>query len=215
MTTDKASTDPRTIPATPENSRWEPLTPQQVAERLRGLDIPWWIAGGWALDLFLGRQTRAHNDIEIAVFRADLDKVRAHLRGWEFVIAESGTFTPLGDKEPLPKAAHEIWSREKGHETWQLEILVEERDGARWRYRRNADIGALAKDIGRFSNEGIPYIRPEIQLLYKSKGARASDETDLITVLPRLDAAQRATLVAWLWTAEPGHRWLERLGSIV
>jgi len=211
MTTDEAmSIDPRAIPATPENSRWEPLTPQQVAERLRGVDFPWWIAGGWALDLFLGRQTRAHNDIEIAIFRGEEEKLRAHLKGWEFVVAESGTFIPWG-KEPLPPAAHEIWSREKGRETWQLEILIEERQGARWTYRRDADVGALARDIGRFNNEGIPYIRPDIQLLYKSKGARASDETDLITVLPRLDPAQRATLSAWLWTVDPGHRWLERL----
>jgi len=207
------STDPRAIPATPENSRWEPLTPQQVAERLRGIDVPWWIAGGWALDLFLGRQTRAHNDIEIAIFRGDEEKVRAQLKGWEYFIAEKGELIPW-EKEPLPGWAHELWTREKRHETWQLEILIEERQGARWTYRRDADIGALAKDIGRFSNEGIPYIRPDIQLLYTSKGARPSDEADLITMLPRLDAAQRATLCAWLWTTDPGHRWLARLSDL-
>ena len=41
--------------ATAENTRWEPLTPQQAAERLRGLGAPWWIAGGWALDLLSER----------------------------------------------------------------------------------------------------------------------------------------------------------------
>jgi hypothetical protein len=202
--------DPRAVPATPENSRWEPLTPQQVAEALRGSGFPWWIAGGWALDLFMGRQTRAHNDIEIAIFRGDEDKLRAQLAGREYVIAEKGTFIPWA-KEPLPKWAHELWVREKGRETWQLEVLIEERAGARWTYRRNADIGALSTDIGRFTNDGIPYVRPEIQLLYKSKGGRASDETDLLSVLPRLDPAQRATLFAWIATVEPGHRWLERL----
>jgi hypothetical protein len=202
--------DPRAVPATPENSRWEPLMPQEVAERLRGIAIPWWIAGGWALDLFLGRQTRAHTDVEIAIFRGDEDKLRAHLKGWVWVIAEKGTFIPW-EKEPLPAWAHELWLREKGRETWQLEVLIEERAGSRWTYRRNADIGALSTDIGRFTADGIPYVRPEIQLLYKSKGGRASDETDLLTVLPRLDPAQRATLFAWLSTTEPAHRWLERL----
>jgi hypothetical protein len=204
------STDPRAVPATAENSRWEPLTPQEVADLLRGSGFPWWIAGGWALDLFMGRQTRAHTDIEIALFRGDEEKLRAQLKGWEYVIAETGIFIPWG-KEPLPSTAHEIWSREKGRDAWQLEILIEERVGGRWTYRRNADIGALAKDIGRFTNDGIPYIRPDIQLLYKSKGARASDESDLLTVLPRLDAAQRATLFAWVSTVDPAHRWLERL----
>ena len=203
--------DAGAAPTTPEPPRWEPLTPQQVAALLRGLEIPWWIAGGWALDLYLGRQSRAHEDIEIAVFRGDLEKLRAHLRGWELFIAEKGELTALGAREPLPQSAHVVWCREKSHVAWQLEILVEERTGARWTYRRDPDVGAMAKDIGRYSSEGIPYVRPDIQLLYKSKDPRAVDETDLITLLPRLDQAQRATLAAWLWTTSPGHRWIERL----
>ena len=205
------STDPRADPATPEPPRWEPLTTQQVAQLLRDAGVPWWIAGGWALDLFMGRQTRAHTDIEIAVFRQDVDAVRRHLRGWEHVIAEKDALRPLGERESLPLTAHDLWSREKGSGAWQLEILVEERAGSRWTYRRTPDIGADARDIGRYSNDGIPYLRPDIQLLYKSAGARPVDETDLLTVLPRLDLAHRATLAAWLWTTSPGHRWLERL----
>ena len=203
--------DPRDTQAAPELPKWEPLTPEQVAQLLRGIDIPWWIAGGWALDLFLGRQTRAHNDIEICVYRGDVERLRKHLRAWEMSIADAGSLTPLGEKEPLPKEAHELWYRERGHETWQLEVLLEERVGDRWTYRRDPRIGAHAKDIGRFTNEGVPFIRPDIQLLYKSKGSRAVDESDLIALLPRLDAAQRATLSAWISAVDPTHRWLARL----
>ncbi len=28
---------------------------------------PWFFAGGWAIDLFLGKETRIHEDIEIGV----------------------------------------------------------------------------------------------------------------------------------------------------
>src|SRR5690348_7365284 len=32
----------------------------------------WWaVAGGWAIDMWLGRQTRDHHDIEVAVLRDD------------------------------------------------------------------------------------------------------------------------------------------------
>ena len=203
--------DPRTVEAKGDVLRWEPLTPQQVVELMRGVDVPWFIAGGWALDLFLGRQTRAHNDIEIAVFRADEAKVRKHLRGWELFVAGSGTLTPLADRDPLPAAAHELWCRQRGHEAWQLEILIEEREGDRWVYRRHPRVGAHWKDIGRFTNDGIPYIRPDVQLLYKSKNPRPSDESDLLAVLPRLDAAQRGTLYAWIGTTAASHRWLERI----
>lgn len=177
--------------------RWEPLTPEQVRDLLRDVKVPWFVAGGWALDLFLGRATRAHSDIDIAVFRADLDAVKNALRGWEFEENQD---------------QHSIRSRERGKEAWQLEILVEEREGDRWVYRRNKDIGVRAVDVGRTTPDGIPYIRPEIQLLYKSASARASDETDFLTLLPRLDPAQKAFLSAGLWTTKPGHRWLGRLG---
>jgi len=204
-------TDPRDVG--PDEAKWEPLTPQQVADLLRGLDVPWWIAGGWALDLFAGRQTRAHEDIEISVFRGDEDTIRQRLAGWEFFVAKDRTLTPLAAGKPLPADAHELWCREPGRDTWQLEILIEERKDGRWFYRRNERIGVNEKDIGRFTNDGIPYIRPDIQLLYKSKGQRANDEQDLLAVLPRLDAAQRATLSAWISAGDPTHRWLARLRS--
>jgi hypothetical protein len=204
-------TEPVEPVVTPEGAKWEPLTPQQVAELLRGVDVPWWIAGAWALDLFAGRQTRAHEDIEISVFRGDEDKIRERLKGWEFFVVSEGTLTPLVGRKPLPPTAHEIWGRERGRETWQLEILIEERQLGRWVYRRDERIGVHEKDIGRFTNDGIPYIRPDIQLLYKSKGGRAVDEADLLAVLPRLDAAHRATLSAWVSAGDPTHRWLARL----
>jgi hypothetical protein len=37
---------------------WEPWTPQEVAGRLAGVDVPWAFAAGWALELFRGAATR-------------------------------------------------------------------------------------------------------------------------------------------------------------
>ncbi|WP_419893509.1 nucleotidyltransferase domain-containing protein [Oceanobacillus kimchii] len=31
----------------------------------------WFFAGGWAIDIFLGKETRDHPDIEIGIFRED------------------------------------------------------------------------------------------------------------------------------------------------
>ncbi|MGH9027589.1 MAG: nucleotidyltransferase domain-containing protein, partial [Acidimicrobiia bacterium] len=42
---------------------WEPLRPTDLRGLLADLRATWWIAGGWALDLFLGRQTRTHEDL--------------------------------------------------------------------------------------------------------------------------------------------------------
>lgn len=44
---------------------WSPLSAEEVASVLEGMPAPWWIAGGWALDLFVGRTTRAHEDMDV------------------------------------------------------------------------------------------------------------------------------------------------------
>jgi len=51
------------------------LTRRSMLSRVRELmhEYPraWWVAGGWAIDLHLGHQSRAHQDIDIAVLRRD------------------------------------------------------------------------------------------------------------------------------------------------
>jgi Aminoglycoside-2''-adenylyltransferase len=45
-------------------ARWSSCwTPRDVARHLAGIAAPWYVAAGWALDLFRGRQTREHGDI--------------------------------------------------------------------------------------------------------------------------------------------------------
>jgi DNA-binding transcriptional LysR family regulator len=56
--------------------------PLAVAGLMEGFGRPWCIAGGWAIDLFLGRQTRPHKDVEIAIFRDDQRRLFEHLAGW-------------------------------------------------------------------------------------------------------------------------------------
>jgi|GEM_PF-2686614 len=41
---------------------WDPLSIEQVRELMATADMPWWIGGGWALDLYIGRQTRQHEE---------------------------------------------------------------------------------------------------------------------------------------------------------
>jgi hypothetical protein len=50
-------------------------------------DIDYWLFGGWAVDFHLGRVTREHADVDIAVWRADIDHIRRLLetRGWDHV----------------------------------------------------------------------------------------------------------------------------------
>jgi predicted DNA-binding protein (MmcQ/YjbR family) len=52
----------------------------------RGLDH--WLFGGWAVDLHLGRVTREHDDVDLAVWRSDLDEIEGLLLGAGWVRRE-------------------------------------------------------------------------------------------------------------------------------
>src|SRR3978361_255874 len=43
--------------------------------------LDYWLFGGWAVDFHAGRVTRDHEDIDLAVWHADLDRLRVLLDG--------------------------------------------------------------------------------------------------------------------------------------
>lgn len=194
--------------------RWEPLTVDQLAAKFRSAPFPWWIVGGWAIDLFIGRETRSHEDIEIAVLRRDQMDLQHWLRGWELWYGP----TPGAGLARWPEGAqlgaqvHEVWCREEPKGPWRLEVLLEEADAGRWRYRRDPRVTASLESIA-VEVRGLPVIRPEVALLYKSKGSRERDEADFRTVLPHLDDSARRWLLEALQNAGTGSAWIEALRS--
>ncbi|MDP9280875.1 MAG: hypothetical protein M3P38_02125, partial [Chloroflexota bacterium] len=154
--------------ATPEQ-RWEPLSLEEVKRLFGPVSAPWWIAGGRALDMFLGHETRTHVDIEVAVLRRDQLAFREALATWDVQIVHAGEFIPWKRGQTITDPErHEIWARETEDGPWRLELLFEESDGKRWMYRRNNRIGLNVADLGRRDAYGIEFIRPEVALLYKS-----------------------------------------------
>jgi hypothetical protein len=177
------------------------------------MDAPWWVAGGWAVDLFLGHQTREHADIEIAVLREDQLVLQRTLAGWDLRIADLGSLTEWERGVPLAPDKHGIWGREPGiRDAWQLEIALERSEKDRWIYRRDGRVSLSLADLGMRDERGIPYLTPEVVLLYKSKSPRARDDADLHRVLARLGPTKRGWLASAIGIIDPGHRWLEELG---
>jgi hypothetical protein len=66
-------------------------------------------------------------------------------------------------------------------------------------------------EIVRVSSLGIPYLAPEIQLLYKAKGMRERDAADFDRTLPRLDIDQREWLLRAMLLVHPQHEWIDAL----
>ena len=194
---------------------WQPLTVDAVTELLAGLDARWWIAGGWALDLHLGRQTRPHNDIDVLVLREDLPGVRERLRGWDLHAADppgAGVLRPWPEDEVLPADLHDVWCRPSPASPWALQLMVDDTVGGEWVFRRDRRIHRPVAELsGPASTAARPVLAPEMQLLYKSRGLRPKDVEDFHRVVGALDAPRRTWLRRTLSLVSPDHDWLASL----
>jgi hypothetical protein len=184
--------------------------PSKVADVMREFQFDWFVAGGWAIDLFLDEETRPHDDIEIAVFRQDQLALQNHLRGWhlqkivnrELVNWEKGEFLQL----PI----HEIHCFSEESDLSRLEVLLNEREGDEdWIYRRNQKITRPLSKLYSESKSGVKFLRPEIVLLYKSKNPRMKDEQDFRAVSDKLDAESKKWLRDVVSICYSDHHWLQ------
>ena len=197
----------------PDVSKWDAWRPEQVASLLEGVQAPWYVAAGWAIDLFLGGEHREHEDLEIAVPNARFDEIVAALPGLEiFVITGPHEATPLDEARDRLEETHQSWVREPTTGLWRFDVFREPSDGDTWLCRRDESIRLPYDDVIEWTDDGIPYVRPEIALLFKARHAhRDRDQGDFEAVVPRLEPERRRWLAEALERVHPGHRWLDGL----
>jgi hypothetical protein len=190
---------------------WAPVTPAEVAARLEGLDAPWWIVGGWAVDAFTG-VPREHDDVDVAFLRDDLASVLAHLEPDLCVWSNlSGTIRPLRKPEELLADARQLWVRRDGASPWLMDLAMTPHDGRTWISPRDARIRRPLDDATFVAADGIRYLQPELVLFMKALLARPKDDRDLAAILPGLDPERRDWLAEAIELVHPGHGWLAQL----
>jgi len=64
--------------------------------------------------------------------------------------------------------------------------MFDEGTGAEWVCHRHADIRLPLREVIAHTPSGLPYLRPEIQLLWKAKDTRPKDDADFALVFPLL-----------------------------
>jgi hypothetical protein len=192
------------------------LTPfaevEKVAALLRDMRCEWYVCGGWAIDLYLGRVTRAHKDVDISIARKSQLEVRDYLscRGWILEKAHGGELTPWREGEFLSPPLHTVWCRNDAHAPDFVELQLDEIDERMFRFRRDP---TLTIERGRMSFEtpsGVRVLAPELVLLYKSNAAEEYAE-DFRNAARALDAEARAWLKDALAKLYASHRWAEEL----
>jgi hypothetical protein len=208
-----------------------------VRDLLLGFARPWLLCGGWAADAWLGRQTRDHFDVDIAVFHHDQAAVFAHLPGWALVGHDPNVpdeTTEPWNGRPLDPPAH-IHVPERGsplstsatahHTAFEFEFLLNEATDDHWILNRDRDITVPLDQAIRTSPWGLPTAAPEVVLFFKGGGNhraagppavrmfRPRDEQDFFALLPTLTAGRRSWLRESLRRADPDHPWSAHLAS--
>jgi len=197
----------------PDVSKWDAWRPHEVARRLDGVEAPWYVAAGWAIDLFLGGGYREHDDLEIAVPNSRIDEIAAAFPELELcVIVGPGEAIPLDQARDRLQETHQTWVREPDTGVWRFDVFREPSDGDIWVCRRHETLRLPYDQVIAHTDDGIPYGRPEIVLLFKAKhNHRVKDQADFDAVLPRFDAERRRWLADALGRVHPGHPWLLEL----
>lgn len=194
----------------PDIDAWEAWRPEQIADLLEPVELPWAVAAGWAIDLHLGGDHREHGDLEIAVPRPRFGELLPLLDDFEL-------WVPIGDGKGLKpfepdSESHQTWAREPTTHLWRFDVFREPADGATWICRRDERLSMTYPELIRRTPDGIPYVRPDVTLLFKARHSHEEkNEDDFSATLPTLRREERAWLRHALELAHPGHEWIVRL----
>ncbi|HEX8564592.1 MAG TPA: hypothetical protein VF648_02905 [Pyrinomonadaceae bacterium] len=183
----------------------------KAADLMREFEPDWFVAGGWAIDLFLGKETRPHEDIEIAIFRRDQSALQNYLRGCQLQKVENGILSDWNKDDFLELPIFEIHCFNEKNELSRFEVLLNETNGKEWIFRRNEIITKPLSELHSESNHGIKFLRPEVVLLYKSKNPREKDERDFLATVDYLDNESKKWLRNALSVCFSQHKWLQSL----
>ena len=187
-------------------------SPAEAARALEKTALHWSVIGGHALDLWLGFASRAHGDLEIALPRDEFGALSAALHPLAPYAVGHGRLRAIEPGAPLPADVHQARFLDAERRVWRLDVMVDPGDGDTWVYRRDEQLRCPRASVTA-RRDGIPYLHPEVVLLFKAKACREKDERDFALCVDRLDPEARSWLLGRIERFYPGHRWASRSPS--
>ena len=192
--------------------------------------------GGQAVDLFLGYDSRTHGDIDVCAFWNERDKIILYMQSRGFQVYEmlgGGRAHRIADvsnqiyekrnifcfKEGCPLV--KLYPLDENDCCWMeffhtgqtelnfIEFLFNDRSDADFEYARDREVKReLNKAL--LSRDGVPYMSPELCLLYKSTDIeREGYQQDFELAYKAMNGEQREWLKNALTRLYPeGHKWI-------
>jgi hypothetical protein len=207
-----------------------------LAQFLEPLDAKWFVSGGWAIDMFLGRVTRARCDLDISVPHAErLGCIEFFLsQGWQIEGKLGDGFKTIRVLSDCEEAIHYFWSFPKGvgficeyHDEWgnrridyqretqteldYLEVFFDRCEHGDFIYHRDPQI-TRDLELAILERDGVRYLAPELVLLFKSKTLSKKNTDDFQVVIDYIDRDAKKWLIKALSRLyEDSHPWLDQL----
>jgi lincosamide nucleotidyltransferase A/C/D/E len=130
---------------------------QTVLQRLESAGIGVWVDGGWGVDALIGRQTRPHQDLDLAMELGDVHQAVEVLReiGFRLYEAELPTRADLRSVDDRRVDLHVLTFDEQGNGLQQLQ------DGSVGTYDKQGLSG-----IGTIGELEVRCLSPEIQMRF-------------------------------------------------
>jgi len=183
---------------------------QDVKTLMQNFPHPWFIGGGWALELAAGKKHREHDDLDLCIFREHVADLLAYFADWDIQVAIPGEqrLEPVTSVEDTLAPRYGLHLR-RGDEF--IEFLLVDRIDDTIPFRRQPRISISVEQFSRRDENGIPYVTPEWQLLFKAKEGRPKDDLDFDTHAPLLDLDRKKWLLFALITHVPESAWIPKL----
>lgn len=186
---------------------------ESIANEMLAAPFEWYVSGGWALDLFHGQVQRVHHDVDAIVQRSAQLELQEYLtaRDWQLITPYEKRLELWPPHMRLELPRHQVHAHRADD---FIDLLLTEMETV-WKYRREPSILRSKEKMCLRSAGGIPYLAPELVLLFKSRNTsnheRAKDQIDFENTLPQLDSERRAWLRWALVATAPEHSWLQQL----
>lgn len=202
---------------------------------LKGQGCSYAVCGGFALDLFLGYETRTHGDIDILAFWEDREKIITYMQSNGYIVYEMlgggkvHRITDIKMQEKLRKNIFcctedcelvRLYDTDEADVYWldfqhtgltklnYIEFLFNEKTEEEFVYARDERVRrGMANAI--LETDGVPYLAPELCLLFKSTDIeREGYQQDFELTVRKLSAEQRAWFEKSMELLYPeGHKW--------